>query len=237
MSAIKCRECRLVNKAEARVCRRCGAPLYPDPKAAGSQSSSFGKLGRMVAIPAIIVIVILSIYTLNRNPKEGTKSESASRGNDTFIEGNSETPTKNAKELSRSFVDQMDQNLHNRDGKGFEKNQILTAETLNLLREQVSGSSNPEEQGHWDEFTRLLEQYHDQLTKYNTDNAYLASAYDRMNADIERIQADPDLSPEQKTIREKSLRLNYHDETERIRISPADISATEQALRVLATDS
>jgi hypothetical protein len=238
MSVIKCRECRLVNKGEARECRRCGAPLYLDPKAAGSQSISFGKLGRIVAIPAIIVIVMLSIYALNRNAKGGAKSESVSRGNVTAIEGNSATPTsKKAIVLSRSFVVQMDQNLSDRDGKGFQKNQILAAETLKLLKEQVNGSLNPEEQSHWDEFTRLLERYHEQLAKYNADNVYLASAYERTNADIARVQADPDLSPEQKAIREKGLRLNYHDEAEQIRIAPADIDATEQALRALTAGS
>ena len=238
MSAIKCRECRLVNKVEARVCRRCGAPLHPEAKVAGSKSSSFGKLGRLAAIPVIIAIVVLSIYALNRDTKAVGSSESASRGSGISIEGNSSAPTfQNAKEFSRSFVDQMDQNLYNRDGKGFEKNQILAAETLKLVRERGDGSPNSEEQTHLDEFTRLLERYSDQLAKYNTDNAYLAAAYERTNTDIERIEADPDLSPEQKTTREKALRLNYHDETERIRIAPEDIRTTEQALRALATDS
>lgn len=241
MNTIKCPECKLVNMGNARTCRRCATPLFPEgkAKAAGSRGLNFWKLARSLAIPMVMIALAFCIYGLNRKEHGVLTSKPLASGGNSVTTRNVPVSgaLEEAKKLSRDFVARMDQNMSDRNGRGFELNQKLAFDTLQHMGEQTPGLADPETQKHLEEFSRLVERYYNQLTAYNSDVANFANGHQRMKNEIEQIQQDSSLSPEQKTIRRSDLRKEFFNESEQREITSKDLDATMLFLRTLTAGS
>lgn len=241
MSTIKCPECKLVNLGSARTCRRCATPLIPDGKgrSINQRSSRIGKLVCGLAIAVTAVVLAFWIYGPNRKEHEVLTSETAVAGEKSAVQKIAPVrqELEEAKELSSIFVARMDQNLIDRNGHGFENNQALASDTLKIVREQMPNVADPEAQKHLEEFSRLLEQYYDQLATYNADTTTLAASSRRMKDDIEQVQQDSTLSPDEKSIRQREIQRKYLDESQEYNGTSKDIDATMESLRALVAGS
>lgn len=240
MLSKRCPECRLVNAANAPSCRRCGATLTP---AGGSEPAESGpRRGNrilLVVAAAVLIVGLLTAYVWNRRAGGVSALENAPGPEGGFSEPAAPAPGEldEAKALSRDFIGRMDRNMSDPAGRGFELNQALAIETLDRARERLPGISDPAARQHVDRFSVLLEKYHGQLKSYNADNERLGSEYDRLNRETESLEQNPDLSPEEKTSRQRELRRKYFDAADPTRVTSRDLDATMSILRALAAGS
>lgn len=235
MVSKRCPECRLINAANAQSCRRCGALLLPAHGGFLGGSGS-GRRSRILIGGAVaaLIVVLVTAYVWNR-PADGVS------GNVPVPDGGFSEPVAPApgeldevKELCRDFTASMNRNMSDPAGRGFELNQALATETLDQVRDRFPGISDPTARQHMDRFSLLLGKLHHQLTSYIADNERLGSEYERLNRETERIEQDPDLSPEEKSDRQRELRRKYFDASDQTRVTSRDIEATMLALRSLA---
>lgn len=240
MLSKRCPECRLVNAANAPSCRRCGALLTPAGSLEQAESGP-RRVNRilLVVAAAVLIVVLLIVYGWNRRAVGVSALENAPDPAGGFSEPAAPAPGEldEAKALSRDFIGRMDRNMSDPAGRGFELNQALAAETLKRARERLPGISDPAARQHVDRFSVLLDKYHGQLMSYNADNERLGSEYERLNREVESIQQNPDLAPEEKTSRQRELRRTYFDAADQTRVTSRDLDATMLFLRSLAAGS
>ncbi len=237
MSTVRCPECRLINAKNTRRCRRCGTPLSSGTKR-DSVNSGFLNFNRVLRHWVILLIAVVSlacIYGFYRHSKEISASGAEVVGTDKRIEKSTpaKRETEEVKKLGRDFMASLDRNMADQEGKGFDKNQRLALETRTLLQEQQKKITNPSAQKHLSEFYRLVEKYHDQLVRYNSESSHLQDAGQRSGRTRFGIMGDSSLSPDNTASGQADHGNESAGKARSATVSAGDIDETVKALRNL----
>jgi|WetSurMetagenome_2_1015567.scaffolds.fasta_scaffold134036_2 hypothetical protein len=221
----------------ARSCRRCGAPLSSDKNGGVSDSKSLNanRTTRHLAIPVIVIVSLLCIYGYYRHSQSVSSSgpgpAEANKVIATSAPANREL--EEVKRLNQDFLGRIDQNMADRQGEGFKKNQTLAYDTMMTLQEEQNKLTDAAALKHLGEFSRLVNTYYDQLVRFNSDKAHLADANQRISSEIEQIQQDPSLSDDDKFSRKRDLKRKNFDDAQKYSGSSNDIEGTVKSLRNL----
>ena len=242
MNTIRCPKCKLINTENVHRCRRCGTSLSSDKNADVSDSKSMNssRAARYWAVPVIVTVALLCIYVYFRSsqsiPISGTAL--AETNNSATSQVTAKTTSANreleeVKKLNRDFLGRLDQNMSDRQGEGFKKNQTLAYDMMMTLQEEQSKLTDAAALKHCGEFSRLVNTYYDQLVRFNSDKAHLADANQRVSSEIEQIQQDPSLSDEEKFSRKRDLKGKNFDDALKYSGSANGIEETVKSLRNL----
>jgi len=239
MNTIRCPQCRLINMEDVRRCRRCGTALSSatQQKSLGSYFRTSNRAARYWVIPLIAIVSVACIYGFYSHSTEVSTPRSGFAATDKEAKRNAPATREpeEVKKLHREFVARLDQNMADRKGKGFGKNQTLAFETLTLLREQQKKTANPSTQKYLNEFCSLVEKYYDQLVRYNSESAHLQEVGQRGRQVRFRVLGDPTLSPDEEASRQVDLRNENVSEARSATVSTTDIDETVKALRDLSS--
>ena len=242
MNTIRCPKCKLINSESVHRCRRCGTSLSSDRNGDVSDSKSLNssRAARHWAIPVIVTVALLCIYVYFRSsqsiPISGTAL--AETNNSATNQVTAKTTPANreleeVKKLNQDFLGRLDQNMSDRQGEGFKKNQTLAYDMMMTLQEEQNKLTDAAALKHWGEFSRLVNTYYDQLVRFNSDKAHLADANQRVSSEIEQIQQDPSLSDDEKFSRKRDLKGKNFDDALKYSGSANDIEETVKSLRNL----
>ena len=237
MNNIRCPKCKIINMENARICRRCGAPLSRETEGntTGIKSPTFGRAALKLTVLVIAIVSLLCIYGFYRH------SQSVSSSGTGLAETNAVT-AKNApanreleevKKLNQDFLGRLDQNMSDRQGEGFKKNQTLAYDTTMTLQEKQNKLTDAAALKYLGEFHGLVNKYYDQLVRFNSDKAHLVDANQRTSDEIEQIQQDPSLSDDDKFSRKRDLKRKLFDDSQKYSSSSNDIEETVKFLRKL----
>lgn len=239
MQTIRCPKCRLINNQDAPRCRRCGTLLssVTQEGGTGSRSSNSNRAARKWIIPAIAVTLLLGVFGYYRYSKIAPNytGVSAEINRPTVKKHPADQKLEELKALSRDFLSSLDQNMSDRSGEGYQKNQPLAFDTMMALQVEKSKPMDVAAQKYLDEFYRLVNQYYDQLVRFNSEKADLAKASQKTFSEIEQIQQDTSLSDEEKYSRKRDLKREYFDKSQEYSVSSMDIDETVKSLRDLLT--
>ena len=250
MSAIRCPQCKLVNNNEDdRRCRRCGTPLLlkNEDKALESAPLKVDRSVRHWAVPVIVIVCLLGIYGFYKH-LQGAPNPAAevSDPGKTVIQHASESRDESrgkspaggtVRKLHQDFVARLDQNMADRNGEGFKKSQALTSETMTLLNQQQNNPNDPAAQAYLGELSRLVEKFNAQLIQYNSETRHLSDVRQQIDREIDNVQQDSSLTPEQKISRKRDLNRKYFDEAEACSVNSKDLDETMNSLRNLSASA
>jgi len=221
-----------------RRCRRCGTAL----SSATQQKSLFlffrtsNQAARYWVIVLITIVSVAFIDGFYKHSTEVSTRRSGFAATDKEAKRNASAnrELEEVKKLHREFLARLDQNMADRKGKGFGKNQTLAFETLTLLRKQQKKTANPSAQKYLNEFCSLVEKYYGQLVRYNSESAHLQEVSQRGKQVRFRLLGDPTVSPNEETSRQVDLRNENVSEALLTSFSVTDIAETVKALRDLS---
>jgi hypothetical protein len=238
MTAIRCPECRLINIENVRRCRRCGTPLSPDAEGEipASVSVKCSRAARHLAVPVIAIVSLLWIYACYKHSKDVPSPGAGLAGTNTAIAESAPTneQLEGVKRLSRDFMARLDQNAADPKGDGLRKNEALAFDTMEELKEQQNRTTDPAARDYLDDLYRLVEKYHDQVVRLNSEIARLAEVRQRITNEIEQVRQDPSLSPEDKISRQAEIRSELDSESRGTDSAANDIDVTVKSLRNLS---
>ena len=245
MTAIRCPKCKLINKEEARRCRRCSTPLSLKTEEMDHKSRISGRaVGYMVV--TVIALSALCIYGFYGNSKSAASSVVGVSGTTPGINNKavatSGTPVitpvnkelEEVKVLHRDFIAKFDQNAADRKGEGLKKNQALAYDTLIMLRGKQTEIFEASAQKYLDDFSKLVQQYYNQAVKYNSESVSLVEVNNRARSEVEQIRKDPSLTQEEKTIRISHIVKDDDSEFQRAGVNARDIDETVKSIRDLS---
>jgi hypothetical protein len=228
----------LINMENVRRCRKCGAPLSPNTEGPPSDTRTpgFNRASRYLAIPLIAIVSVLCIYGFYRHSKgvsiPGAEVAGKNKAIAVSVPANDEL--EGVKKLNREFMDRIDQNAADPKGEGLTKNQTLAADTMAALKEQQNKLTDSAAQKYLDDFCSLVEKYHSQVVRLNSETARLAEVRQRITSEIEQVRQDPSLSPEDKISRQADIRSELDDESQGAGIIANDMDETLKSLRNLS---
>jgi hypothetical protein len=238
MSFNKCPICHLVNEAGAQCCRRCGA-LLDREGTVSEKSTNFKSSFRAIAVPAIIILVILCIYSswkpsiIASNPQISIAAK-----NETQIKG---SPTgaqpDEVKTLRQDFLAQLDRNMNDRNGEGSKKNQILASDTIKLLQSKRNVLVDASAQQPLNELDHLVNKYYDQLVKYNMESSYIIETSLDIQKQLDDMQKDSSLSDKERLSRKNELKFEIFNTSIGRTVSSNDIDETVKSIRNLQSSS
>ncbi len=241
MGVIRCPKCKLINRGNARRCRRCATPLSSGNPGDihDSKSMNFNRAVLHWAIPVIVIVSLLCIYSYYRHSKgvsnPGIGLDETNKVIVRSAPANQEL--EGVKELSRDFMAELDRNAVDFKGDGLSKNRALAYNMLMLLKDQQSRLSDPAAQKYLDEFYRLVGKYYDQMVQLNSETAHLAEVRQRITNEIEHVKKDPTLPSEDKISKEADLRVEVLNEFQERNIIANDIDETVTSLRILSSSN
>ncbi len=237
MDSIRCPKCRLINKENSRRCRRCGAALSPGNagKVQITKPQNVGRINLSIAVPAFGILCLLGIYESNKysngplDSKPATVSVSKTEAGGAPVIRDLQLMEK----LHQEFMAQLFRNMADRNGEGFKKNQVLASEEIKLLNQKQYGLTDPAAQSFFHDFYRLVEKFNAQLIEYNSETIHLADIRQQINSEIQKVQDDPSLTPEEKLSIKRDLNGRFFDESQATTVKSSDIDETVNALRGL----
>jgi len=198
----------------------------------------------ILAVGAISALCIYGFYGHSKNasvPEVGVAGIAGVAGIDggTATSGVAKmTPASKefteVKELHRDFITKFDKNVADRKGEGLKKNQTLAYETLILLKAKQNEVFEPGAQKYLDDFTNLVQQYYDQVVRYNSESIYLSEVNNKSRSEVERIRKDSSLSQEEKASRISHIVKDDDSEFQRATISANDLDGTVKSIRNLS---
>ena len=244
MNTIRCPKCKLINSESVRRCRRCGASLSSDRNGDVSDSKPLNssRAARHWAIPVIVVVALLCIFVYYRYsqniPISGTalaKTNNSATNQVIAKSASANRELEEVKKLNQDFLGKVDQNMSDRQGEGFKKNQILAYDMMMTLQEEQSKLTDAAALKHCGEFSRLVNTYYEQLVRFNADKAHLLDANQRVSNEIEQIQQDPSLSDDEKFLRKRDLKGKNFEDALHYSGSANEIEETVKSLRNLLT--
>jgi hypothetical protein len=242
MNTIRCPKCKLINSESVPRCRRCGTSLSSDRNQDVSDSKSLNsnRAARHWAIPVIVIVALLCIYGYYRYsqniPISGTALAETNNGATNHMTAKTPSASREleeVKKLNQDFLGKVDQNMSDRQGEGFKKNQTLAYDTMMTLQAEQNKLTDAAALKHCGEFSRLVNTYYDQLVRFNSDKAHLLDANQKVSSEIEQIQQDPSLSDEEKFSRKRDLKGKNFDDALKYSGSANDIEETVRSLRNL----
>jgi hypothetical protein len=242
MNTIRCPKCKLINPENIHRCRRCGTSLSSDTNedVSEAKSPSFNRAARLLAIPVIVIVALLCIYGYygHSNSVLSSRTVLAETNNSETnqVIANSAPANREreeVKKLHRDFLGRLDQNMADRQGEGFKKNQTLAYDTMIALQEEQNKLTDAAALKHLGELSRLVNTYYDQLVRFNSDKAHLAEANQKASSEIEQIQQDPSLSDDEKFSRKRDLKGKLFDDSQKYSGSANDIEETAKSLHNL----
>jgi hypothetical protein len=241
MSVIRCPKCKLINNEDIRRCRKCGAPLPSknDPNAYRPGSLNFDRAARHWAVPFVVVVAVLCIYGFYRYSQGAPKvviqpTAEAAGTSKSIVKSVPENGDLDVvKKLHQDFVARLDQNMADRGGEGFKKNQTLASETMALLNQQQNNLNDPVAQTRLGELQRLMEKYNAQLIQYNSETLHLAEVRNQVDTEIANLQKNSSLTPEERISRKHDLNGKYFDEAQACSINSKDLDETLNSIRNL----
>jgi hypothetical protein len=237
MSVIRCPKCKLINMENVRRCRRCSTALSLDKNGdvVGSKSLNFNQTARHLAIPVIVIVSLLCIYGYYGHSKDASSSGAGLAETNKVIvkSAPANRELEEVKKLNQDFLAKLDQNMSDRQGEGFHKNQTLAYDTTMMLQEKQSKLTDAAALKHFGEFYRLVSKYYDQLVRFNSETAHLAEVRQRTISEIEHVHQDPSIPSEYKDSREADLGLNVINKFQERNVIANDINETVKSLRNL----
>jgi hypothetical protein len=203
----------------------------------GSRFLNFNRAARRWVIPLIAIVSLACIYGFYKHSKEISALRTEVAGTDKRIEKSAPTnrELEEVKKLYRNFMAQLDRNMADREGKSFGKNQLLALETLTLLRERQDKITDPSAHKYLNEFCRLVEKYHGQLVRYNSESAHLQRVKQQIGRTRFRILGDSSLSPDDTASRQVDLGNENASDVGLTTVSAGDIEETVKALQNLSS--
>lgn len=239
MSVIRCPKCRLVNREKIRRCRRCGTvlPGAAEIKAAEVRALSMHRAIRRWVVPVLGVITILCLYGFYRHRTgsygPGDAVAATTKTMETIVRENRDLEF--VRNLHSDFIAKLDQNMADREGRGYTLNQPLASETMKLLDQNRDKIKDPLAQKCLDEFYSLVEKYNAQLIQYNSDIINRGELKKQTNDEIERIQQDASMTPEERAAKTRDLNGKFFDTIQKEEtVNNIDIVETAKSLRNLA---
>src|SRR5271157_1021621 len=127
MNTIRCPQCRLINMEDVRRCRRCGTSLSSatQQKSLASYFRTSNRAARYWVILLIAIVSVAFIYGFYSHLIEFSTPRSGFSATDK--EAKRSAPAnrelEEVKKLHREFLARLDQNMADRKGRGFGKNQ------------------------------------------------------------------------------------------------------------------
>jgi hypothetical protein len=242
MNTIRCPKCKLINSESIPRCRRCGASLSSDKNGDVSDSRSLNsnRAVRHWVVPVIVIVALLCIYGYYRYsqsiPISGTALAETNNSATNQVIAKSASANREleeVKKLNRDFLGRLDQNMSDRQGEGFKKNQTLAYDMMMTLLAEQNKLTDAAALKHCGEFSRLVNTYYDQLVRFNSDKAHLLDANQKVSSEIEQIQQDPSLSDEEKFSRKRDLKGKNFDDALKYSGSANEIEETVKSLRNL----
>ena len=236
MASIKCPKCKLVNKENTKSCRRCGTSLAVAKGRTVPKTGSHNRFAGRYVIPVVVIGCLLCVYGFYRHSQNPSRPESGlTRANKTAVENrNTNSPElEGVKKLNRDFLDRLDKNSADRRIDGLSQNQTLALDTMMVLREQQNKLTEPSAIEYLDKFYELVEGYHGQVVRFNSETARLTQANQEITNEIKRVREDTNLSAEDKTSRQAEPITRLPSESQDRSVSAQQINDTVEALRKL----